>query len=210
MSKVEFTSGNWNPFESLRDATPSSRSNAGIAAGPGGLSKRQHQRAMEMLDKHHANVMEHLGASYGHETQFQTHLSGLREQEAGGQHSRNLEFFKTTSRGAQGGTSYKTNMPGGYSLEMTTKQKAPRKPKQTATPAFPPVKMPEEPQAELPTSSNPATTSGATVGRDPKTGRATSLKGSSSQPPKQKKSSTSGPSVKRNPKTGRAQSLKRQ
>lgn len=212
----QFTAGNWNPFE-IR--TP--RTNIGIEAGHGGMSKRQQKRALEMMQQHHKNVMEYSAAQYGHETKFQTSLSGLRETEAQGQHSRNLEFYGTTSKGAKPGTAYKTTMPGGYTLDMTTKDRPKRKTTTKSTPAptavkpkatatFPPVRLSEEPQQEAPAAAAPAKKSGASVGRDPKTGRAVSLKNNPAAATAKPVSKASNkPTVKRNPKTGRAQSLKK-
>lgn len=109
--------------------------------------------SLQLMSEHHKNVMEHLEASYGHETKLQTHVAGLQEKSKVGSHARNLEMVGAIQKAAEGGTAIAHNFPEGGGVSYTRKQQKVKAPKPSATPNFPSVKTPEEPQMEAPVAT---------------------------------------------------------
>lgn len=132
----------------------------------------------------------------------------MSEEAKQSEHSRNLEFHGTVAKNAAPGTELKY-AKGDLNVSYTTKPAKARAPKPAASSGtFSPVATHEEPQMEAPAAAESSAPK-PMVTRDPKTGRAMSLKGAKPTVAKAPKSSTAGkPTVTRNPKTGRIQSLK--
>lgn len=231
---VKFAQGSWNPFASLSkgigNATSNMRSNSGIEGSHGALSGKHLKGALQLNEQHHGHVMDHLRTSYDLETKFQTHLAGLTEQAAQGTHSRALELHNAIQKSAGDNTAINISFPEGGNVSYTRRpRKSPSISPQVSdaveesTPRSQGWTSAPEGAKSLPITSKPAATEqvaeekgGPSVGRDPKTGRAISIKGSASKPSKPAKSTkkssikiTGAASVKRDPKTGRAVSLKK-
>lgn len=139
----KFTSGDWNPFESLRGKI-SSKSNL---EGHGAVTGRHLKNALAFQAQHHRNVMEYQSEGYRLEGEHQAKLSGLQERASVGEHSRTLELHGAINKAAEGGTGIKVAFPSGMSAEYT-KAKPKARPKKSSTASFPPVKVAEEPQIE--------------------------------------------------------------
>lgn len=168
----KFTSGDWNPFESLRAKT----NKGSQLQGHGIMTGRHLKNAMALQAQHHKNVMEYQSEGYRLEGRHQETLAGLSEKAATGEHSRTLELHGAIQKAAEPGTGVKAAFPSGMAVEYTTRKPKVRKPKPSATPNFPPVKVAEEPQQEAPAApATPVAKSGPSVKRDPKTGQAVSL-----------------------------------
>ena len=218
----KFAEGNWNPFASLASAAGSVKKNAQIQSSHGFGSGVKLKDAMQLNQQHHSNVMEHLHTSYALEKDFQSHLAGISETAAQGTHRRALELHNAIQKAAGDNTAINISLPEGGNVSYT------RKPRRTAAAA--PVAEPK-PETEAPkgkgwvqkpegakslsfASNKPAQPEkpAGLVTRDPKTGRAVSIKSGTTTPAKKsskKSASVAGSSVGRDPKTGRAISLKK-
>lgn len=209
--KPEFSEGKIDVTGASNTAFRRFRANRENILGGGLGGRKQHKAAMELLNQHHQNVMEHLNTSYALETGFQSHKAGLAETAAASEHGRLKELHGAINKSAQGGTGV-SFAKGDFSAQYTKAQPKERKPKATAPKTFAPVKVAEEPQMEAPASSTPVakSTGGPSVGRNAR-GQAVSLKNkaATSAPAETKSTPKAGPSVTRDPKTGRARSLKK-
>lgn len=220
----KWSEGNWNPFAGLASSASSIRNNSAIRAQHGFGSSMKLKDALKLNEQHHGHVMDHLKTSYDLETKFQTHLSGLEEQKAQGTHNRALELHGAIQKASEGNTAINISFPEGGSVSYTRKA---RKTKLAApTPEAPATETPAETVGKswsetpvgaksLPITSKASAApsqTGGLVSRDPKTGRAVSMKSAEVKPSKKssKKSATvAGASVARDPKTGRAIRIKK-
>lgn len=154
-------------------------------ASHGGMSKRHLKNAMALMKQHHDNVMEYQERGYQLESGLQSHMAGLQEQSRVGSHARNLEMVGAIQKASEGGTEISHKFADGGGVSYTRKKRN-KQMKPAATPNFPAVKMPEEPQQEAP-KTQPTAKSPKFAQRDPKTGKISGYASTVQKPIKPKK-----------------------
>lgn len=179
-----------------------------------------HEQAKE-LETHRAGIAAtQIAQQHQQSLEAATHGAKLENKLAGANHRRTLELHGAINSAAQAGTELNITFPHGGNASYT---KAGQQPAAVAAAEEPaPTRGPgwmgtPGGAKTLPITTKPAVSSAPEkpkgfVTRDPKTGRAVSLKSGSAKPPKKssaKQSNVSGASVTRDPKTGRAVSKKK-
>lgn len=176
-----------------------------------------HSQSLELESQKAKSASELSAQTHAQTIEAASHQAGIAEAEARGTHRRTTQLIKGIHGLSEPGTKVEINA-GDISAKFT-------KAKPAAETTFSETSsgtatgrgwLPSKPGASsLPIvgkpSAAPAKPSGS-VTRDPKTGRAMSLKATAEKPVKKsstKKASVSGASVTRDPKTGRAISLKK-
>lgn len=188
-----------------------------FASGMLSAKTMEHERGLQSAQHEHEKFMALAGHVMSEEAKQSEHVRS--EASANSAHSRNLEFHNTVAKNAAPGTSLNFEH-GDLKVNYTTKP-ARAKAAPAATPAASPaapsgpkpahfIGMPSMPPK--PTAPAASSAPQPSVTRNPKTGRAMSLKGatgtSTAKTPKNSAAKNTGPTVTRNPKTGRIQSLK--
>ena len=200
ISKAQFGNTSWNPFSAASRGVEKLGAAATNAVTNSALGQ-QIQASQQAAHEASAANLEH-----DKWTTLATHVLG--QEAATSEHNRRLEFFKTTTKHAEGGTPVGVTT-GDYKASFTKKNKRARAPKATTSNAVPVHLM-----------TKPLATTAAPVQEGPKPtvtrgagGKMVSLKNTaaSTPAPKKKAAKAAGaPVVGRDPKTGKAISLKKQ
>ena len=223
ISKAQFGKSDWNPFSAASKGIEKLGAAATAAVTASALGQqiqahKEHIAASEQANREstermhmasvNADLQKHASSQeFELKKMYVQHVLG--EKSAKSAHKRLGEFHGQLARHSQPGTEVKYKA-GDVSASFT-KATPKARPVKTETPAAAPaargpvdVGMPSMPAAKPKTS--------AAVGRDPKTGRAVSLKSSSATTIKKTatpKATAGTPSVTRDSKTGRIRSLKK-
>lgn len=192
--KPTFTSGDWNPFESIRGAVNKGAQIEGHHA----VSGRHLKNALAFQAEHHKNVMEYQERGYTLEKGLMTHgaglekarmttEAGLKEKSESGAMSRNLQLHNAIQKASEGNTAVSINFPTGGGVSYTRKVNKAKaiKPAETYR-SVGPVKMAEEPQMEAPAAPAPVAKKQMYAHRDPQTKKISGYKDYPQEPFKPK------------------------